>query len=370
MKITKTGIGIALALIVILFLALSESSHAQTYNLFKPANGVLKGSTSTYVTTAATAADIVSLWTGTCTGTNVLQGNGVCGSGGGGGGSPGGSNTNVQFNSSGSFGGSGDFTWTAASSKIDITSSSVGPQVVWHDATGYTWRCGTDGTTGNWGCFETIRGVQPLTLLQVTGAGGGVNFVGQIQVDGAHGATGQVLSSQGTADPIWASPRSVGTLAATAIGVSTLGIGSTACIAPTSTVTVTSSTTMTDDGDLQLVLVPVGSYKIDVTLDWTFTNNTGGVKAQIVFDGGSGTGPTYSGVAACNNAPTPVAVSLNGGAVFDCAGTTGTDANLTVTGFITFAVQGDLAVQWAQHASNATGTVRTAYGSMCITRLN
>lgn len=33
----------------------------------------------------ATAADLIALWTGTCTGTNVLQANGACGTGGGGG---------------------------------------------------------------------------------------------------------------------------------------------------------------------------------------------------------------------------------------------------------------------------------------------
>jgi hypothetical protein len=49
-----------------------------------PASGI-PFATSTLTSRNATAADVIGLWTGTCTGTNVLQANGVCGSGGGGG---------------------------------------------------------------------------------------------------------------------------------------------------------------------------------------------------------------------------------------------------------------------------------------------
>jgi hypothetical protein len=49
-------------------------AHAQTYNLFKPANGILKGSTSTYVTTPAAGSDVVALWlTGVCDATTYLR---------------------------------------------------------------------------------------------------------------------------------------------------------------------------------------------------------------------------------------------------------------------------------------------------------
>lgn len=51
---------------------------AAAFPLFQPANGVLKGSTSTYVTTAATSADIRGLWSGTCDLTTFLRGDGAC----------------------------------------------------------------------------------------------------------------------------------------------------------------------------------------------------------------------------------------------------------------------------------------------------
>lgn len=61
--------------------------HAQTYNLFRPANGILVGQTTTYVTTAAAAPNITALFTGTCDNTTYLRGDGTCatppGTGGG-----------------------------------------------------------------------------------------------------------------------------------------------------------------------------------------------------------------------------------------------------------------------------------------------
>ncbi len=58
-----------------------------TFNLFAPANGVLKGNSSTYVTTAAASSDIYTLWSGTCNSGTYLRGDGTCaappGTGGG-----------------------------------------------------------------------------------------------------------------------------------------------------------------------------------------------------------------------------------------------------------------------------------------------
>lgn len=64
-------------------LLLCGSVHAQTFDLFRPANGILKGQTTTYVTTAATASDVISLWTGSCSSTTFLRGDGQCQSPGG-----------------------------------------------------------------------------------------------------------------------------------------------------------------------------------------------------------------------------------------------------------------------------------------------
>jgi hypothetical protein len=50
----------------------------QVYNLFQPATGILKGQTTTYVTTAAASSDVTSLWTGSCDATHFLRGDGSC----------------------------------------------------------------------------------------------------------------------------------------------------------------------------------------------------------------------------------------------------------------------------------------------------
>lgn len=51
---------------------------AATFNLFSPANGILVGSPSTYVTTAATSTNVIGLWTGTCNNGTYLRGDGTC----------------------------------------------------------------------------------------------------------------------------------------------------------------------------------------------------------------------------------------------------------------------------------------------------
>lgn len=68
-------------------LLFSVIAYGATFNLFTPANGVLKGDASTYVTTPATSTDVKSLWSGTCDSTTYLRGDGSCqtppGTGGG-----------------------------------------------------------------------------------------------------------------------------------------------------------------------------------------------------------------------------------------------------------------------------------------------
>lgn len=51
---------------------------AATFNLFQPATGILKGNSSTYVTTAAASTDVISLWSGTCNASSFLRGDGSC----------------------------------------------------------------------------------------------------------------------------------------------------------------------------------------------------------------------------------------------------------------------------------------------------
>lgn len=74
-------IGLAIGAII------ATIAYADTFNRFTPATGVLKGNSSTYVTTAAVSSDIRSMWSGTCDGTTYLRGDGQCqappGTGGG-----------------------------------------------------------------------------------------------------------------------------------------------------------------------------------------------------------------------------------------------------------------------------------------------
>lgn len=78
-RVVALGLGLALAF--------SLPALAGTFNLFNPANGILVGNPSTYVTTAATSTNVRSLWSGTCDSSTYLRGDGSCqappGTGGG-----------------------------------------------------------------------------------------------------------------------------------------------------------------------------------------------------------------------------------------------------------------------------------------------
>ena len=72
---------IALVLLALLLPGLAQAQTA--FDIFQPATGVLKGNASSYITTPATSADIISLWTGSCSSTTFLAGDGQCLSPGG-----------------------------------------------------------------------------------------------------------------------------------------------------------------------------------------------------------------------------------------------------------------------------------------------
>lgn len=64
--------------LAVLALTVASVVNAATFNLFQPANGILVGNPSTYVTTAATSSNVISLWSGTCNSTTFLRGDGSC----------------------------------------------------------------------------------------------------------------------------------------------------------------------------------------------------------------------------------------------------------------------------------------------------
>lgn len=61
-----------------LLIAFASSSSAETFNLFRPASGILVGNPDTFVTTSAAATDVISLWSGDCSPTTFLRGDGSC----------------------------------------------------------------------------------------------------------------------------------------------------------------------------------------------------------------------------------------------------------------------------------------------------
>lgn len=65
-------------LILALTLLLSQSASAQLYPLFGPSNGIMKGNSGTPQTVAAAVADVLALWSGTCSSSTFLRGDGAC----------------------------------------------------------------------------------------------------------------------------------------------------------------------------------------------------------------------------------------------------------------------------------------------------
>jgi len=70
-------------LVALVALALAAPAHAQLYNLFGPSNGILKGSTTTPQTSAASATDVVNLFCLVGSGTKYLGDDGLCHTAGG-----------------------------------------------------------------------------------------------------------------------------------------------------------------------------------------------------------------------------------------------------------------------------------------------
>ena len=107
-----------------LLVTLGSTGWGQTNTFYKfaPATGVLKGSATTYVTTAAASSDIRGLWSGTCDATTFLRGDGSCVSAIT---APPGSNTQIVYNNSGAFGASSLLTFNSVSDILNIGASTT-----------------------------------------------------------------------------------------------------------------------------------------------------------------------------------------------------------------------------------------------------
>lgn len=111
-KLKAIGIGF--------LLGLSGLALASTFNLFSPATGVLVGNSSSYITTAATSANIRGLWSGTCNSSSFLRGDGACAAAGTG------SVTSVDLTAPGIFTVSGNPVTTSGTLALTAAGTSGG----------------------------------------------------------------------------------------------------------------------------------------------------------------------------------------------------------------------------------------------------
>lgn len=114
------------ARLVVAGLLVAGLAQAATFNLFQPAAGILKGNPSTYVTTAAAASDVISLWSGTCNASSFLRGDGSCAAAGGG---AAGADTQVQFNNAGAFAGDAGLTYNSGSDTLTVGTLLLAPNL-------------------------------------------------------------------------------------------------------------------------------------------------------------------------------------------------------------------------------------------------
>ena len=163
-----------------LIASVSLGVGAGTFIYFQPATGILKGDSSTYVTTAATGADIVTAFTGTCNSSTFLKGDGTCGAGGGGGGV---SSVNAA--------GSGIFSFTGgpitSSGTLTLTQSGTSGGVPYFSAAGTLSSSGTLTANrlllgGGTGAAPTIVGSLGTTTTVLHGSASGAPTFGAVSL--------------------------------------------------------------------------------------------------------------------------------------------------------------------------------------------
>lgn len=109
-------------LLTALFALFSPIAMAQVFQYYGPAAGIQKNTGSTYQNTSAASSDVVNLFSG-CSGVLLLGADGSCHSGVTG---AAGSTKDVQYNNSGSFAATNDFTWDATNLILSIGNPGIG----------------------------------------------------------------------------------------------------------------------------------------------------------------------------------------------------------------------------------------------------
>lgn len=250
-------------IIALALLALPLLVSAQVYNKFGPAAGVLKGSTATYQTTAAASSDILGLWSGTCNSSTFLRGDGACATAGGGGGTPAGSDTQIQYNASGSFGASANFFFDRTNNVLHLNTNPAqggsvftmtagaggGVTMVLDDSafyglyykiasTGGIFNIGASNSTGGslGSGLEIVNNGSSVLSATLKAAGShvlGLSSTGAIDVNNTNGTAGQVLTSGGSGAAAWADAA----LSATSVSIGGSPLIAGACATAVATVT-------------------------------------------------------------------------------------------------------------------------------------
>jgi hypothetical protein len=187
--------------------------------------------TTTFVA-APTVTNSYLKWNGTALGWDTVSG------GGGGGGTPGGSNTQVQFNDGGSFGGDAGLTYDKATDVLTVAGSFNGP----HNGT-------VGATTPSTGAFTTLS-----ASSTVSGAGFSTYLASPPAIGGTAAAAGSftTLSASSTVSgtgfsTYLASPPAIGGTAAAAGTFTTLTANGNTTLGDATTDTITATARLASD---------------------------------------------------------------------------------------------------------------------------
>lgn len=418
-------------------------AFGQAYPLFGPANGVLKGSTATYQTSSAVASDIVSLfstcsdaqylgadgachsvlatpvtaanggtgeagtitgipkangtsaftaaaaadvyglWSGTCNSGSYLNGAGACTTPAG---TSSGANPTASVGLTAVNGSAGTFLRSDGAPALDVTIAPTwtGLHTWSHAAPANILTVTSTGTGGQFGMSVNHTGTvsNDLAYYRLTAGTSTMNFFLANQNQSAALFTGGPTGTQGAIGTSGSYPLVFGVnntfagqipnggfvstfnYCTTACNVGGLPKGQSAWVVKGTTTNRLSVTVSAIDPDLQFTSVPAGTYYVTVYLNGTTGGSGGGLKWQL---SSNQSGVAYfPGVNICNGS----AVAIDGGLSAVTCTVTNNLYGANVNGTIAPGATATLGITWAQNSSVAVNSSILAGSYMVITRLN